>query len=576
MSARDEERQHLNGWLGRRLPRGGSKPAAVPAYQEALAQGKLAEAQRLCARALASQPADPWPYVCRAAARFQGGDLPGALADAAAFRRLKPRSAAGPAMEAIMAAQRGDQAAARRLLDEAARGRAGWAVGLRGMLKAKWGELEGARRDLERGGRTETSAWLLAERADVLNRAGLFWRALKDLDSMRALLPESPEPDRRAAAVHLDQAQYAEAAARLTRALTLAPDDAGLYEERSRVFFIEGDLPSARRDIETACLLAPGSDALLQRQIRLQVLSGDYAAAERSLSAGCVSAGLRLFWTAYIACRRGRYAAARAGFRRSLNKLAPHESDWARKASHYAVIAQILERAPAPAPAPANRELVIMGMGFRHPYQMSVQTIREMRGCETFYSNLSDQTVVDLLGLYPVPMKTIVFRRSDGQSTACARIVMRGMRGHGRAGMVTRGHPLFYGRLAKRLVDDCARRRYSCRVVPSVSISELFPSLADGHVRGQALGAQVRDSSRLGGLDFRLALLVYNFTSGEGRRELCRRLAALYPASHPCWLLAGSGHAEYEPRAHRMAELPEALMGADAAVTLLIAARQAS
>ena len=37
-----------------------------------------------------------------------------------------------------------------------------------------------------------------------------------------------------------------------------------------------------------------------------------------------------------------------------------------------------------------------MGMGFRHPYQMSVQTIL---GCAAARrSNLSDQTVVDLLG----------------------------------------------------------------------------------------------------------------------------------------------------------------------------------
>ena len=387
---------------------------------------------------------------------------------------------------------------------------------------------------------------------------------------MRRLLPRSPEPRVRAAAIHLEQAQYAAAARKLGEAIALSPGDPGLLQQRARVRCVEGESGLARRDIERACRLAPEDGALRQEWMRLTVIAGDHAAARRALSLGRLGPGASEFWRAYIACREGRFAESSERFGRAAGLLEGTDPAQRQKARLFSRIARVLGEGPAPS-APAGKELLIMGLGYRHPYQLSVDVIRSLRGCEAIYSNLSDPTVAEFLGLYPVPARGIVFRRADGQSTECARIVMAGLKTVRRAGVVTRGNPVYYGRLAYRLVTDCASRGYACRVLSSVSIGDFFPSLVD-HARGEALGVQIRDSSGLDGLDKRLPLIIYNFTSGEGRRRLCRKLARLYPASHPCHLLAGSGALEYEPSAVTIAGLEPALMRADAAVTLLLPA----
>ena len=286
MSARDEERQHLNGWLGRCLPRPGRRPAAVPAYQEALAQGKLPRLSGF-ARALASRPADRVPSAARR--RFQGGDLPGASRPAA-FRKSSP----GPprARHGGHHGRRRDQAVARRLLD-GRRGRAGGPWPAR-HVKAKWGLKAPARPGTGRAHRT--SAWLLAERTVSTAPGCSGGRSGTSIDARAAAGERSPSTRRGRA----PRSSPVRGSRRASSDPTLAPDDAGLYEELAGLF-IEGDLPSARHTSRRpAFWRRVGS--LLQRMVRLQVLAGDYAAAELAVF-GSVSAGLRLFWTAYIACR---------------------------------------------------------------------------------------------------------------------------------------------------------------------------------------------------------------------------------------------------------------------------------
>jgi len=498
-----------------------------------------------------------------AALSFHSGDYAAADRGADAVLRMAPRSSLGPAIKALIAAQSGDRAAAERRLASAR----GWLRALRGMLRARWGEHDAARRDLEATRRIERSAWACAARAAADNRVGRFRSALKELAGMRSVLPSSPEPDLLASAIHLEQAQYAEAAACLSRAARSAPADAEIRRRLSRVYFVEGDLPSARREIEAACRLSPGDAELRQERLRLCLLLDDEAASRSQLREKWPP-GVRDFWRAYAACRAGRFAESRRLF--AAAEGACGDERLARTSALYRRVAQILSEAPKPQP-PSGKELLILGMGFRHPYQVSVEVLRALRGCEEYFCNLSDSAVVDLLGLFGVPLRTIVFRRSNGQSTSCARIVMRAMKSLGRAGVVTRGQPVYYGRLAARLVRDCAARGIDCRVPPSVSIADLFPSLV-GRVRGEALGFQVRDRRSLAGLDARLPVLIYNFSSGKERRELCRKIRARHAAGEACWLLAGSGALEYEPVETTVGEVEAAMLGADHAVTILLPA----
>ncbi len=539
---RAEERRHMIPWLG--------SPG-----------GKAAAAKR---------PTVPWNLVHRAAENFKKGDLAAAGRDADAFIGLLPGAAAGPAMKALLAAQSGDKAETERWLEAAGpRGPEGWALALRGMMRARWGEHDAARADLSATRRVERSAWASAERAHAYNRVGLYWSALTELGHMRRAMPDSPEPELRASAIHLEQAQYEEAAACLARARRVAPADAAVPRQLSRVHFVEGDLPSARRAIEDACRLAPEDISLRQERLRLCILLDDDKASDALLKEAWPP-GVRDFWLAYVACRKKRFDESARLF--AAAEKAAEDSQLASTSVFYRHVARVLSEAPPAAP-PAGKELLIMGLGFRHPYQVSVEVLWALRGCEEFFSNLSDTTVADMLGLFGAPMRTIVFRRSDGQSTACARIVMKAMKAIDRGGVVTRGQPNFYGRLAYRLVKDSAARGIACRIPPSVSIADFFPSLV-GRVRGSSLGMEVRDTNGLVGLDPRLPVVVYNFFSGERRREQALAIRSLFAPEDPCWLMAGSGQLEYEPSQTTMAAFEAALMGGDPAVSVLLPARR--
>ncbi len=536
------ERRHMIPWLGE--PGGGK------------------------AKALAVK-GPPWSLVGRAAANFQKGDLAAAGRDADAFIGLLPASAAGPAMKALIAAQGGDKTETESWLEAAGpRGPEGWALAVRGLMRARWGEHDAAYRDLDATRRVERSAWAAAERATAYNRVGLFWSALKELDHMRRAMPASPEPELRASVIHLEQAQYEEAAQCLARAIKLAPADPAVRRQLSRVRFVEGDLQGARRAIDDACRLAPEDGALRLERLRLCVLLDDDEAVEALLKLDWAP-GVREYWRAYTACRRKRYDESAKLFAAA---EAAYEDERAKAACRFhRLVARVLSETPKIAPPPPSKDLIMLGLGFRHPYQVSVEALWTLRGCEEFFSNLSDSTVVDMLGLFGVPMRTIVFRRSDGQSTPCARIVLRAMKKLGRGGVVTRGMPNYYGRLAYRLVMESRARGMSMRIPPSVSIADFLPALV-GKVRGEALGVEVRDTNDLRSLDPRLPVIVYNFSSGERRREQARRLVARHSPGDPCWLMAGSGYLEYEPLETSIAGLEDALARADAAVTVLLPA----
>jgi nucleoside-diphosphate-sugar epimerase len=540
---RAEERRHMIPWLG--APGG--------------------------AVAAAKKPAMPWALVHRAAEKFAKGDLAAAESDAEAFIGLMPASAAGPVMKAMIAAQAGDRASVEAWLEAAGpRGPEGWARAVRGMMRARWGEHDAARADLDAAKKIERSAWACAERADAYNRVGLFWDSLTEFAHMRKAIPGSPEPDIRASAIHLEQAQYEEAAQCLVRAKRLAPGDVRVPRQMSRVRFVEGDLPGARAAIDEAFRLDPLDLGLRQERLRICVLQDDDKAVASLLKEDW-PAGVRDFWLAYVACRRKRFDESIRLF--AAAEKATEDSQVAATCVFYRHVARVLSQAPKAPPPPPGRELLIMGLGFRLPYQSSVEALWSLTSCEAFFSNLSDKTVADMLGLYGVPMRTIVFRRSDGQSTSCARLVMKGMKTLGRGAVVTRGMPNYYGRLAYRLTKDCESRGIACRILPSVSIADLFPTMV-GRVRGEHLGFEVRDTNGLAGLDPRLPVIVYNFSSGEQRREQCALIRSQFAPEDPCWLMAGSGYLEFSPLETTIAGLEPHLMAADSAVTLLLPARR--
>lgn len=527
-------------------------PGAIAAFDEAARQ----------------DPADPWPPLSRAAARLRGGDLEGARADLALFRRLRPGSPAADAVEALLAAAGGERERALALADRSCAGEApAWARALRGALRARCGELDGAREDLDAALAREESPLALAARADALNRLGFFWLALRDLDRLRRLLPGDPEPDAAAVAIHRDQAQYAPALRRLSRLERLRPLDARWPRLRSEVLFVQGRAAEAARAVERAWRLAPGDAGVAYERVRLLALAGRGADAAHALACAPLPEPLRAHLEGYLRARRGDWAGAERLFRRAAAAAGPESGSIRERAAMYAVVAREMRRL-RPVPRAGPRELRMMGLGYRQPFQVSVESLSLLAGAEIIYSNLSDAAVVDFVGLFGVPFKAIVFRRSDHDARRCARDVMPGFRRARVVGVVTRGHPLYYGRLAQRLAGLAARRGIALRVPGSTSLSDVFLALSDAP---PSSGLQIRDCGELRELDPRAALILYNFAAtGDWRAELPRRLMGSYRPGQPAQLLPGSGEREFSPRPTTLAGMAQALRGADEAVTVLV------
>jgi tetratricopeptide (TPR) repeat protein len=566
-----DERERLACWLGEPA---GASPAPGDLRVEGESRfwagdldGALASLDEAARRA----PSDPWVLLSRAAVRFRRGELDLSARDAAAFRRLRPDGAAAPAVEAMLAAARGDKESSGRAAGTAVErsSRAPWALALRGALRGRWGDLDGARDDLDAALALETSAWALAARADALNRLGYFWLALEDLDRLRGLLPGDPEPDVLAAAIHRDQAQFADALRRLSRAEAQRPGEARFAKLKSEVLFVQGKLERAVRELERALRLAPDDAALRFERVRLLALSNRQRDAEAALKAARLSGPAADFLRGYLLARRRKWPAAGRLFAAVASAPGPEADALRERARLYQEVARQMPGLKAP-PRPRTKEFRMTGLGYRQPFQTTVEALRWISSCDLIYSNLSDSSVVDFVGLFGLPFRAIVFRRSDQDAVKCAKDVMPGFRKARVVGVVTRGHPLYYGRLAWRLAVLSWRRGYTVRVPASTSIADVLPALAGG-VAGETRGLQVRDCSQLEHLDRRLPLILYNFSAvGPWRAELSRKLAGLYGPEHPVLLLAGSGDREFSPFAATAATLEAALERADEAVTILL------
>lgn len=563
-----DERDRLSIWLGEPGHRAASQGEAL--FWSGDLDGALASFDESARR----DPADAWVYLSRAAVRFTRGERDIARKDFDEFRRRRPSGASCSAVEAILAASDGNAEAARKSADDAVErsSRAAWALALRGTLRGRWGDLDAARDDLDAALARETLPWALAARADTLNRIGYFWLALEDLDRLRQLLPGDPEPDVIAAAIHRDQAQYADALRRLKRAEAQRPGESRFSRLRAEVLFVQGKIGAAQVELGRALKLSPGDTQLRFEHIRLLALARRDAEAEKALKTAGLPKASHDFLLAYLRARARRWKDAAKLFDGVVRDGSPEAGHLRERATLYRQVCRVMPHVKAP-PRPKTKEFRMTGLGYRQPIQTSVDALRYMISCDVLYSNLSDASVVDFVGLFGLPFKAIVFRRSDQEAFKAAADVMPGFKTNHVVGIVTRGHPLFYGRLARRVAVLAWRRGYSVRVPASTSIADTIPALT-GVIASPRLGVEVRDCSDLVEVNPKLPLVLYNFTAvGSWRADLARRLSGLYGPDHTVFLLPGYGDREFFPVTATTRTLEAELQKADEAVTLYLPAR---
>ena len=549
----DDERARLRCWLG------GEFDLPPEPGEKELLEGDLEKALLVLDQRIDD---GPWPRVFRSAARLRAGDVAGAWSDAEAAGAL------APALKGMIKLQQGDAAEALKLIDESvSKDPKGWALALRASLRARTGDLAGSRDDIDRALATEDQPWLRLERAVLLNKTGDYEGALKDLDLVKAALPDAVEPHACAASIYLDQARYAQAVDALTEVLARKPDDHVMLRKRARVFVVQSALGDAERDLQAACRLAPDDPFLRQELVQLEILRDRPAEAERLLSARKLPRGTKEFWLGYLRMRAREYADAEKLFSRSRALQKPHDV-LLERARYYGCAAALLKNEP-PRASSKEKELVIVGLGYRHPFQVSISSLKELTGADAFYSNLSDPKVSDFLGLFPAPLRTIVFRGTERQADDAARDTMAGFSRYRRIVMVTRGLPICYGRLAWKLVLACRREGIAVRAPGAVPIFDFLPTLA-GATAGARLGLQVRGGMYLDGVDPTLPLVVYSPKMVEGDASRPYPPPRGYPDDHVCYLMPGGGEDEYSavPVAYR--DLEAALGRANPAAVLYV------
>src|SRR5206468_159183 len=104
--------------------------------------------------------------------------------------------------------------------------------------------------------------------------------------------------------------------------------------------------------------------------------------------------------------RLGRPAAARALFARALGSLEASDG-LALQARFWALVAGVCadDRAPA-RPGP---ELRLCGLGLFPPYTATLETLREIRGCDVLVNNLSEIETWDVLRLLRPDLRCVTY-----------------------------------------------------------------------------------------------------------------------------------------------------------------------
>lgn len=526
---------------------------------------------------LASDPGDPHARLLSAIARLTMGDPAGARADLAAARTGADLDPALVAVSALARAQSGDEAGGIALLDAALSKRpAGWLHALRGTLRLGRGDLPGAREDLDSAVTAEPSAWVLAQRADVLNRMGFYRDALADLVKVQALIPDGAAPLLTAANIYFDQAFYLEAMEMMDRARALAPADAALLARRARFLHLLGRLPEAENELTRARALAPDDSQIRYELLLVRVLLGRGKEVAAEILKKPVAPPYNSVLFAYLEFRAGRRRKAAGLFRRA---AAASGGAFAERMTLYAFCADILGDRRGPPRAGKDRvEFFMCGIGIKHPFQATVEILRALDRCAVIYNNLGDPQIADFLGLFSAEIRA-VDRRAGEPAMGRVDRILSGVRRRGLpTGFVTRIHPFIYRRIANDLAQRCEDMGLRYRAFASVSLTESAWGLGEAAggppPAGTAFGGRVFDLVWLVAhpelLEPRHALVVYCIAGSEDRARFAGKIAALYPAEHRAFVLAGSGDNEQRVREVRVGDLSRDLPGFDMGAVLYV------
>ncbi|UPT75721.1 MAG: hypothetical protein M0D55_08630 [Elusimicrobiota bacterium] len=184
----------------------------------------------------------------------------------------------------------------------------------------------------------------------------------------------------------------------------------------------------------------------------------------------------------------------------------------------------------------------------RHPFQLTVETLRAIAGSRRIFTNLPDVEARRFLALFPGEVLSVP-RRADKTNLDRAKWIVRRLRPGESAAFLTRIHPFIYRRMGWDLLELCRAKGIPARAFGAVSLTELAACRAfdegaapdPGTFRVFDIGHLNRNPDLLRPGE---PTVIYCIGNDRDRPRLVRLLRRAYPAAGGAYVLGGSGDRE--------------------------------
>ena len=405
-------------------------------------------------------------------------------------------------------------------------------LAVRGLLRARGGDMEGADADFAAALAPKPRAWLFSLRSLIRERRGFIAEAVADMD--QALVLESGVAAHHGRRAHLlfCRRRHDEALAGLARAIGLEPAEAQWYSQRAEVFFLIGRLEEARRDLEKARELSGEDPALDHRLAHVLVLLDRLPQALKVLRRDVPA--LTAYWTGYHALRRRSWKRAEASFKKAFD--AAESPSLKKKFLFFKVLAQSLPLPLGEGRVRATKpEMRICSLGLFPPYTVTVEVAQALTRCDVVFNNLAGGETAEFLWSLAPRVRPATYDGMDDE-TPWADAIFEELGAKRTVAFATRGHAQVFGGLAYELIRRCGAR-IPCRCYAAVSSLDVLAAQASGWA-GEPRELQAYDLPALerGAAVTADAPLFIYFYGGVGRERLAAlraRLERTHPKHHP-------------------------------------------
>ncbi|MBI3554154.1 MAG: hypothetical protein HY077_16780 [Elusimicrobia bacterium] len=361
---------------------------------------------------------------------------------------------------------------------------------------------------------------LLCLRGSLLAGQSQFEPAMKDFDRAVRLAPKSSRPYADRAYLHCRMADWDKALADLDSARRSSPDSSLLALERGLVLVSLGRAREARGEFLKARELGARDPEIPFQIGRCGIIEGSYEEALGQI----------------------REAISQSG--------ASHRARFYAMAESLAIVlkyAQTRNKTLKTAKKKGQGVLWLFGVGIDRPYEITLDTITELKSCEVVFTQPDTREVRELLeAVYPGLRSVGDISRSSATNAERQEVVWRAVSaelGKGKkVGYVSYGHPFLFGE-GHVMAGRCKAAGYEYRVFTAVSsidgmLTMLQKDLESVEGEFHVLNAQsLLKTGRIEASAPNIVMGVNWVMGGDGFKKFCGLLESAYPKDHPVFSL---------------------------------------